>query len=202
MIRTDRHPQGRRTRTRSAWRRLAFAIVLVCVCFGSALGPVYARAAEQRAELVKAAFLYHFVEFVDWPDSVARDGDPVRVGILGDDPFGPLLDEVFASPDGSGRRFEITRADDPDALAGCRMVFLGLDDDDTMRSALDALGAHPVLTVAHRSGFADHGGHINFFVEDERLRFEVNLDAAQAAGLRLSSRLLKLARIVIPAASR
>lgn len=172
-------------------------LVLAATCAVAAPVPVCAEGATGREDLVKAAFLYHFVEFVDWPDSIDAVASPViRVGIVGEDPFGELLDEVFVSPSATGARFEILRTDDPRAATGCRLVFLALDDDDALAAALDVLDDAPVLTVAHREGFATAGGHVNFFVEDERLRFEINLDAVHDAGLRLSSRLLKLARIV------
>lgn len=195
-----RFPRHART-AREAFRRPRW-IALVAVLLSCL--PVSVGAATPsdtpRAPLLKAAYLYHFLDFVAWPDSI--DGTLVRVGILGDDPFGPVVDEVFAGPADGARRFAIERSDDVDGLRDCHLVFFGLETADAIAAALDALRDLPVLTVAQHPGFAARGGHVNFFVEDERLRFEINLDATQAAGLRPSARLLKLARIVDPEAER
>lgn len=198
-----RHPSGRSTGTARGSLVAAVGLV-VCVLLAMLMStPSTARAGgEGREALVKAAFLYHFLEFVDWPDSVtAGEDDAVRIGVLGSDPFGPKLDEVFRSSD-DVTTFRVLRSTRADDLVDCRLVFVSSDDPDDYRAAIDVLAPLPVLTVAHREGFAADGGHLNFFVENDRLRFEVNLAATEASGLRLSSRLLKLARIVEPVSSR
>lgn len=203
MTKLFRHP-------RDPWiARATRGLLALAVVTSGLLGPLtsvraaHAEPREDREALVKAAFLFHFVEFVDWPDTVRiQPGSTIRVGILGEDPFGETIDQVFAEPSSDGHRFEIVRASDPSELADCRVVYVALDDAATVRDVIDAFESGSVLTIAHREGFATEGGHVNFFVEDDRLRFEVNLEAVQDAGLRLSSRLLKLARIVDPAPGR
>ena len=190
----DRQTAGR-VRPRSWW----IVVLLAAVCAGPWAGVEPARADAGREALLKAAFLYRFVDFVHWPDSVATAPDSTfGIGVLGPDPFGEALDEVFRSPEDIDHDFVVRRSDEAEELLDCRIVYVAQEDPEAIAASLDLLGERPVLVVGHGAGFAEHGGHVNFFVEDERLRFEVNLDAVHAAGLRMSSRLLALARIVDP----
>lgn len=170
---------------------------LVLLLLSSLVLPSRAEAEQDRIALLQAAFLYRFVSFVDWP--VREPEEPSQdfgVGVLGRDPFGATLDEVFAEPDGDGHAFALVRSSDPDSLLHCRIVFVAIEEPKLLDAALTALRARPILLVGHQPDFALRGGHLNFVVDAERLRFEVNLDAVQASGLRMSSRLLALARIV------
>jgi len=202
-VHAHRHPSGRSTGTAHGSLVAAVGLVVCVLLAALTTAPPPARAGtEGREALVKAAFLYHFLEFVDWPDSVTAGEDGVvRIGVLGSDPFGPKLDEVFRSSD-DVTTFRVLRSTRADDLVDCRLVFVSSDAPEDYRTAIDVLAPLPVLTVAHHEGFAADGGHMNFFVENDRLRFEVNLAATEASGLRLSSRLLKLARIVEPTSSR
>jgi hypothetical protein len=183
---------GQRRRTCLATRRLGLALLLSAVLAGPARG----EESQDRIALLQAAFLYRFVGFVDWPAAESGAEGDFRVGVLGPDPFGATLDQVFAEPDGKGHRFELARAAQPDSLLHCRMVFVSLTDPQQIDAALETLRTRPILIVGHQPDFAARGGHVNFVVEGQRLRFEVNLDAVHDAGLRMSSRLLALARIV------
>lgn len=147
-----------------------------------------------RSVLLQAAFLHRIVGFVDWPDE--ERAVEFTIGVLGDDPFGDVLETVFADPGRDGEPVTIARATSADSLLHCSLVYIALDHPGDVTRALRVLKSRPILTVAHQPGFAAQGGHVNFYVEDERLRFEVNLDAVHAAQLRMSSRLLALARIV------
>lgn len=187
-----REPAKQRRGTCRTTRRLGLALLLSAVF----AGPARADDTHDRIALLQAAFLYRFVGFVDWPPtSGGADGD-FGVGVLGPDPFGTTLDQVFAEPDGKGNHFTLARADEPDSLLHCRMVFVSLTDPKQVDAALETLRTRPILIVGHQPDFAVRGGHVNFVVEGQRLRFEVNLDAVHDAGLRMSSRLLALARIV------
>ncbi len=159
--------------------------------------PPRAEAEQDRIALLQAAFLYRFVSFVDWPTPVLEEPERAfGVGVLGRDPFGMTLDDVFAEPDGNGHPFALVRSSDPDSLLHCRIVFVAIEEPRLLEAALATLRTRPILLVGHQPDFALRGGHLNFVVDEARLRFEVNLDAVQASGLRMSSRLLALARIV------
>ncbi len=143
---------------------------------------------------VEAAFLCSFAEFVDWPG--ARADDPVRVLVLGDDPFGKLLEQTVASRPLHSKSIEIRRSSHAEEAREVEMVYVGTGDPRRVAEILDALGGASVLTVGDISGFAAMGGTIGFVVEDKRVHFEINTGAAERAHLRISSRLLSLARIV------
>lgn len=185
-------------RHRNAPRRAARALRHVAVRLLGVLVVTYglhgdAHAQDDRTILLQAAFLHRFVGFVDWPDS-ERAGAFV-LGVLGEDPFGDVLEAVFTDPHATGAT-TILRSASVDSLLHCGLVFVALTEPGEVGDALLTLRERPILLVGHQPGFAARGGHVNFYVEDERLRFEVNLDAVHASGLRMSSRLLALARIV------
>jgi len=153
--------------------------------------------APQAAEHeVKAAFLYHFAHLVDWPEP-AGAADPLVVGVVGRDPFGPALDQLKGKAVRT-RPIEIRRFATPAELDPrlVHILFVG-GDADAIARALGAVGGAPVLTVGEAEGFAQRGGMIGFRVTPEgRVGFDINLKRAERAGLRLRSQLLKLARIV------
>jgi hypothetical protein len=166
--------------------------VLAALIAGSALAappPPAATAAE-----VKAAFLCSFAEFVDWPP--AAKNDPVTIGILGRDPFGQLLDETMQVRALQNRALAVKRVSTLDEALRCQIVFISDSEKRRLDEILRGLSRSSILTVSDIDGFAERGGIIGFFVEDNRVRFQINQDAAGHASLQISSRLLKLARLV------
>lgn len=154
------------------------------------------RAAESTEYEVKAAFLYNFAKFVTWPDDVFQSaGAPVEIGIVGTDPFEDALRKVVAEKTVSGRPIVIRNFSKPSEARFCHILFFTEGGGDFAR-ALSKSGERGVLTVGEVDGFADHGGIIGFYVEEKRVRFEVNVGAADDADLRISSKLLSLARII------
>ena len=150
---------------------------------------------------VKAAFLYHFAHLVDWPAPPAA-GEPFVIAVVGDDPFGEILDDALAAKSVRGHPVRVLRFAGPSQLDGARVhiLFIGRADDEQMRRALPVLAGQPVLTVGESPRFAERGGIIGFRVTgDGRVSFDINLQRAEQSGLRMSAQLLKLARIVGPA---
>lgn len=143
---------------------------------------------------VQAAFLCSFVEFVDWPPG-AVDG-PVTVGVLGEDPFGALLEATAKNRPVQTKSIVVKRVATLEEARTCQLVFVGASEARILTPILQALATSSILTVSDIAGFAKRGGMIGFTIEDKRVRFEINLEAAERANLRISSRLLKLARIV------
>lgn len=140
---------------------------------------------------VKAAIIYNIARFVDWPPP----GRPnVSLCILGGDPFGSGIDVLAGRPVGQAT-LQIRRIARPDEARGCQLVFIGGSEASRLRTTLAALPQGQVLTVADTPGFAETGVAVNLYLEEGRVRFEVNIDAAQRSGLTISSQLLKLARI-------
>jgi hypothetical protein len=169
---------------------LALAVVAAL-----AAGAVPASASDAPTEYqVKAAFLYKFVQFVEWPREAPAA--PVAMGILGADPFDDALDAIVAGKSLRGRRFVVRRFDSVAAVDACQVLFIAPTEARRLPQILDALGDAPILTVADMEEFAERGGMIGFVREGRHVRFEINIAAAERCGLRISSQLLKVARIV------
>lgn len=146
---------------------------------------------------VKAAYLLNFARFVEWPTGAfAQETSPVVLGVLGRDPFGNALDRILGAQKIGGRSFEIRRAARLQELGTCHILFISASEGDRMDGILSSLRGQATLTIADMEKFAPSGGVIGFFTEEKRVRFEANPAAAQRAGIKLSSKLLKLARIV------
>jgi len=146
---------------------------------------------------VKAAYLYNFGRFVEWPGKVAASqGGSFTVCVLGQDPFGPSLDATLAGETIGGKTIVAKRISGPEESGNCQILFLSLTEDSHLNKIIADLDKKAVLTVSDMPQFAQRGGMIQFVLEEKRVRFEVNLTATQHAGLTLSSELLKVATTV------
>ncbi len=176
---------------------LARAFFLVG-CFGASLFLAPRACAEEVSEYqIKAAFLYNFARFVEWPPEKSGEaGDPLAICIVGENPFGNTLDELIKNKAISGRQLVVRRLKVGQSARDCQVAFISSSEKKHMQSFLESLEGASVLTVGDVEGFAAMGGVINFTMEESRVRFEVNLDAAERAGLKISSKLLSLAKIV------
>jgi hypothetical protein len=143
---------------------------------------------------VKAAFLFNFAKFVEWPALPA--GGPLVVCVVGHDGIAAAFVETVRGQTISGHSFDVWVLQDSAKWRACHLLFVA--DAETRRSAggLDEIKALPILTVSDGKGFSLAGGIIEFYVEAGRMRFAINLDAADRSGLRLSSRLLGLAKVI------
>ena len=149
---------------------------------------------------VKAAFLYHFAHLVEWPGQ-PTPGEPFVIAVVGSDPFENTLEEVLAGKSVRGQPVRVQRFAGPAQLDGARVhiLFVGRGADEAMRRSFPILAGQPVLTVGESEDFAERGGVIRFRVTPEgRVAFDINQQRAEQSGLRISSQLLKLARIVGP----
>lgn len=146
---------------------------------------------------VKAAFLYNFAKFVDWPPSAFSDAkQPLDVCVYGRDPFGNALEDALLGKAIGERRIGLGRAMQFQDLAGCHVVFVSSPARESTMDLANRLKGRPVLLVGESEGFAASGGAIQFTIEDNRVHFIINPDAADRAGLKISSKLLALAKIV------
>lgn len=180
--------------------RIARGLLLAVFVAISAAPDRAARAAEDDATLeqrVKAAFLYQFAGYVEWPpDAFAQAGAPVTIAVLGADALAAELSQVVAGRTVGGRAVSVRRVRPGEPLAGVHILFIGRAEN--ARLAQLAQGSQPraILTVTESDGALAQGSMINFILVDRRVRFEVALDAAEKGGLRLSSRLLAVAQQV------
>jgi hypothetical protein len=142
---------------------------------------------------VEAAYLYNFGKFVRFPNIPEQASAPFVICILGEDAFGRTLDSLIANESIAGRRIVARRLTSPTAAGGCQIVFLAQSEEPRLAKDLAVLEKSPILTVSNLHGFLEQGGMIQFLVQNDRVRFEVNLSAAEQSGLILSSELLKVA---------
>ena len=146
---------------------------------------------------VKAAYLSNFGRFVERRSRVATPGDEsFNVCVLGQDPFGPALDAALAGETIDRAPLEAKRIAQPQDTGNCRILFISSSESNELRTILTTLDKASILTVSDIPQFAKRGGMIQFVLTGNRVRFEINLDAVQRAGLNLSSELLKLATAV------
>ena len=146
---------------------------------------------------VKAVFLFNFAQFVDWPTVPAQDPrTPLLIGILGDDPFGAFLDETVRGEHLGLRPFEVHRYRELTDIEGCNILFISRSENERVGQILAALHNRTILTVSDGEDFAKRGGMIQFVNDKNRIRLRINLEAAQAANVTISSKLLRVAEIV------
>jgi hypothetical protein len=146
---------------------------------------------------VKAAYLYNFGRFVQWPDESAADrNESFEICVLGTDPFGQALDATLAGGTIGGKSVAAKRITKPQDVDSCRILFISSSEESHLKEDLAALDKTRVLTVSDIPRFSERGGMIGFILDGNRVRFDVNLDSAQGAGLTLSSELLKVATSV------
>lgn len=180
-------------------RQLGLAIVLICMLLHSPL-----EASAQTLEpsdpseyLIKAGFIYNFAKLVGWPETAfAQANSPIVIGIVGNDPFGAILDRVVDGKTIDGRGFVVKRLKWGKDLKDCNILFVSSSEQAHFDELVQLVKGLPILTIGETPNFPRRGGIINFTLEDSRVRFEVNIDAAKQADLNISSRLLSLARIV------
>jgi hypothetical protein len=173
--------------SRGVWRRRLAGAGAGALLLGSTALAAETTPPAPYEPSVKAAFLYHFARFVEWPEPPAE----IVIGLLGADPFGPLLDQEVAGKSVGGRALVVRRLDSAEAGRRCAIVFIALDGDALTR-ALEALKGAPVLTVGDNAEFIHRGGMIGFVRVENHVSLEIDADKAEAARLRISSRLLSL----------
>lgn len=147
---------------------------------------------------IKAAFLYRFAQFVTWPEEAFESQEaPLIVAVGGHDPFGRILERTIAGKTVKGRSIEVRRYKRASDLAACHILFIASEESGAswLQSARRRPRAMP-LTVGETDAFWRDGGVIAFTIEQKRIRFAINTGAAEGAGLRISSKLLSLARLV------
>jgi hypothetical protein len=158
--------------------------------------PNSVNAQEANEYEVKAAFLYNFAKFVDWPVGASEPGAPLVIGVLGRDPFQGAIDRAIEGKMINGRRLTIRRFPSIEAYQYCHILFVSSSERDRLPRIIAAIGNSSVLTVSDLDRFAHLGGIINFVTIENRIRFEINQGAAERARLKISSKLLSLARVV------
>lgn len=174
-----------------ALRRISLSALIMCC--GALMFPQKVPALEVKAGeyQVKAAFIYNFAKFIDWPSG----SDGMTLCLLGEDPFDRDIDIIRGKPV-KGRALAVKRIKAVQEAAGCKILFISPAMKAGVTQIVAELKGSHVLTIGDTEGFAQQGVIINFYLEGENVRFEINIEAAKHAGIQISSNLLKLARIV------
>jgi hypothetical protein len=141
---------------------------------------------------MKAAFLYNFARFVEWPDRA----DTMQICVLGRDPFGRVLDDTLQGKKVHERTLRVLRLTRMEEAANCQLLFVSPSEEARLPAILTELKGRKVLTIGESPQFVRLGGMIAFHVENQRVRFQINLRAVEQSGLIMSSQLLKLATLV------
>jgi len=153
-------------------------------------------AADQRTATaeddIKAAFLFNFTKFVEWPASDPTQ--PFRICTVAEPSFGLAVERTVTGETAGGRPIEHHAPQTPDAARPCHILFVGRLENDRIERWLAAVRGAPMLVVGESRGAWDRGAHINFVLEENRVKFDVNPEAASRAGLTVSSKLLRVAR--------
>ncbi len=191
-------------------RRLGILIVILGMALNWTTPTADAQAgdaSDSSEYLIKAGFIYNFAKFVEWPSAAFSQADsPIVIGVLGTDPFGNMLDRIVEDKKIGTRGFAVKRFKwgkdlNLKDLKDCKILFISASEKAHIDEIVQSVKGLPILTVGETPGFAERGGVIRFTLEDNRVRFEVNVDAAHQADLNISSRLLTLAKIIPQAAA-
>jgi hypothetical protein len=181
--------------SRRIWRAPIF--VFLCCLLSNAAPQAHSLNEGSVEYPVKLAFLYNFTKFVDWPSDSYRDpGAPFVFCIVGADPFGRDIEEELQTRRVGGHSIQLKTLRSNDTLNICHMIFIPVSEEGQAARIVKGLKGSSTLTVGETEGFAALGGIINLTVESSRLHFEVNLLGAERARLRISAKMLTLAKIV------
>jgi len=187
-------PSGRNTFMHSliagthCMQRIMAALLMLTLLSTPATGT--ADEAQRTEYRIKTAFLYNFSRFVVWPEATLQGRSKFSLCTLGSTLFGEQLDTLTGKTV-HGKTLVVKRFDRPEDILDCQLVFIGQSDE--LGETIWILKERPVLTVSDAAAFTEKGGMIQFKVVDNKIRFRINVDAARAAGLTISSKLLSLA---------
>ncbi len=175
---------------------LRFVLIVSTVLTLTSPSQTWAEAPSKEYQ-VKAACLFNFVQFIEWPADSFADGDsPIIIGVLGDDPFGKALDQMIDGESIQGRKLVIRRSNSIVEMKGCHLLFISKSEKGRTAEILNETRDLSVATVGEVDEFAQRGGVLNFYLDGKKVRFEINPDSAKNKSLKLSAHLLKLGRIV------
>ena len=191
----------RKRKIRCSARLRSAQLVRLCLLGFSALLASNSDAAQRTSSgeyEVKAAFLYHFAEFVDWPpDAFKNETSPLTYCTFGEDPFQGGLEASLAGKTIGARPLRVRHVKQLQEIPECQILFIAASQKKRITAILASVKTAPVLTVADSDHFVNEGGVIGFLAEEKKIRFEINLKAATDARLRISAKLLALAETVI-----
>lgn len=169
---------------------------IIAVAALSLMAPLQTATASQSEYALKAVFLYNFCRFIDWPESAfASPSEPFIIGIIGDDPFGSLLNEAIEGEKYHNRPIRIERYRTPAEIKRCHLLFISHVNAGRLDPILATVAGKSVVTVSETEDFLNRGGMITLTAEQNRIRLRINAEALHSANLAVSSKLLRVAEI-------
>ena len=183
---------------RCSWSLSSLIVLAAMISLPAAAQTSYQQIDHDREYAVKAAFLYHFLTYMEWPEGAFQSADqPFVIGVLASDPFGGALDKVAQSKTVAGRPIEIRRLQSLDGVHACHILFVPSSvPKSTQDAAIQAVRGIHVLTVGETEDFVDRGGAAHFYVDGDKVRFAFSSDVVEGKHFKISSKLLSLAKIV------
>jgi len=173
--------------------RILFAIGVVI----GISAPLSAETAELPEYQLKALFIFNFAKFITWPpDTFEAPDAPIIIAVLGEDPFGPALQQTLLGKSVQGHPIQIIHLASGEPVSSCHILFVARSEKDRLISTLEQVAGRAILTVGDFDRFAHRGGMINLFIEGKAIRFEINANATEKAGFKVSSKLGGLGVIV------
>lgn len=159
-----------------------------------------AQTSEYQEYTLKAEYLERFTHYTEWPEesAISDTSQPFVLGVIGESPFGSILDDTYAKLKIRDKNVEIRYYSKPAEIEGCHLLFIGNINKKSLSEILAHTKVMPVLIVSDTKDFASEGVHINLYLSQEKVRFEINESAVKESGLQMSYKLLKLGKIVIP----
>jgi hypothetical protein len=147
---------------------------------------------------VKAVYLFNFTQFVEWPSATFADAQkPIVIGVLGDDPFGDYLDQTVRGESAGKRPLVVRRYRRVEDVEACQVLFISQSETRSMQPIIDRLKDRSILTVSDAEEFIQRGGIVRFVMQGDHVRLRINAEAAKAAGLIISSKLLRAAQSIV-----
>lgn len=197
LLRTTARSRGRRAARRLCRVWLLAAMLLGCGAHAATGTAASAQASISDEYQLKAVFLFNFAQFVEWPARAFPEPQaPIIIGVLGDDPFGPYLDDLVSGEKVHDRPLVIHRFKRVADLGECHLLFISRSDPATLEKALAILKGRSVLTLSDADTFTRLGGMVRFATENGKIRLKINVEAAKACGLTISSKIIRPATIV------
>ena len=175
--------------------RRRWLVGLACLWLAGGVAAADDRSGVSEYQL-KAAFLYNFTQFTEWSaQAFATPTAPIVIGIVGEDPFGSTLDEAVKGEVVRGRPLVVQRFRADEDLGSCQILFISRSEKERLRTLLSPLKGKPVLTMSDINDFAQAGGMVNLVLANKSVKLEINQAVAEEAGVQISAKLLRLARI-------
>lgn len=172
--------------------RFAHCLLTSLLLILSTVTPSQAETIPSPAYQLKASYIYHFTKFIDWPaEKLAGAGGEFSICVLGKDPFGKALD-VISGKKAHGARIQVFRIKAPDER-DCHIVFVNEEDPELEVQFIEAASQPGVLVIGESEKFIEHGGLLRFLTLKDRVRFQIDRDRAEAAGLRIAKKLMSVA---------